>query len=153
MPVLERDPWRLQYFEHVPCPEHVAIPTDDPDCWLLSPAHRWIYDKLKLAQAQGLDAGPHGVPPVSYPVFSKPITNLKGMGIGSRIIRSAAEIDQVKLIGVEWLRDSDRGNRHVDRSPLAAPLEYGDVAAVGVDVHLIGVEMAEPHVSTHAVGP
>ena len=52
MPVLERDPWRLQYFEHVPCPEHVAIPTDDPDCWLLSPAHRWIYDKLKVAPGQ-----------------------------------------------------------------------------------------------------
>lgn len=103
MPVLERDPWRLQYFEHVPCPEHVAIPTDDPDCWLLSPAHRWIYDKLKLAQAQGLDAGPHGVPPVSYPVFSKPITNLKGMGIGSRIIRSAAEMEHHYQPGHFWM--------------------------------------------------
>ena len=61
MPVLERDPWRLQYFEHVPCPEHVVIPTDDPDCWQLSPAHRWIYDKLKVAAAQGLDAGDYPV--------------------------------------------------------------------------------------------
>ena len=104
MPVLERDPWRLQYFERVPCPEHVQIPTDDPDCWLLSPAHRWIYDKLKVAESQGLEAGPHGVMPPSYPVFSKPITNLKGMGIGSRIIRSAAEMEHHYQPGHMWMR-------------------------------------------------
>ena len=102
MPVLERDPWHLQYFQHVPCPEHVQIPTDDPDCWILSPAHRWVYDKLKVAQAQGLDAGPHGVMPDFFPVFSKPITNLKGMGIGSRIIRSAAEMEHHYQPGHFW---------------------------------------------------
>ena len=103
MPVLERDPWRLQYFEHVPCPEHVVIPTDDPDCWQLFPAHRWIYDKLKVAQAQGLDAGPHGVMPAAFPVFSKPIINLKGMGIGSRVIHSAAEFDHHYQPGHMWM--------------------------------------------------
>ena len=30
MPILERDPWRLQYFEHVECPDDELIPTDDP---------------------------------------------------------------------------------------------------------------------------
>jgi len=103
MPVLERDPWRLQYFEHVPCPEHVVIPTDDPDCWLLSPAHRWIYDKLKVAETQALTAGPHGVMPASFPVFSKPVTNLKGMGIGSRVIRSAAEMEHGYAPGHMWM--------------------------------------------------
>jgi hypothetical protein len=103
MPVLERDPWRVQYFEHVPCPEHVDIPTDDPDCWLLCPAHRWIYDKLKVAETQGLAAGPHGVMPSDYPVFSKPVTNLKGMGIGSRVIRSAAEMEHHYQPGHMWM--------------------------------------------------
>ena len=103
MPVLERDPWRLQYFAHVPCPEHVAIPTDDPDCWQLSPHHRWIYDKLKVAETQGLDAGPHGVMPGSFPVFSKPIINLKGMGMGSRIIPSAAEMEHHYTPGHMWM--------------------------------------------------
>lgn len=103
MPVLERDPWRLQYFAHVPCPDHVAIPTDDPDCWLLFPAHRWIYDKLKVAETQGLDAGPHGVMPGVFPVFSKPITNLKGMGLGSRIIRSAGEMEHHYQPGHMWM--------------------------------------------------
>ncbi|MCA3559652.1 MAG: hypothetical protein IOC82_01315 [Aestuariivirga sp.] len=103
MPVLERDPWRLQFFEHVPCPDHVDIPTDDSDCWQLFPAHRWIYDKLKVAETQGLAAGPHGVMPASYPVFSKPVTNLKGMGLGSRVIRSAAEMEYHYQPGHMWM--------------------------------------------------
>lgn len=103
MPVLERDPWRFQYFEHVRCPEHVVIPTDDPDCWLLSPRHRWVYDKLKIALSQGLAAGPHGVAPPSFPVFSKPIMNLRGMGIGSRVIGSASEMEHHYQPGHMWM--------------------------------------------------
>lgn len=103
MPVLERDPWRLQFFEHVPCPNHVIIPTDDPDCWLLHPEHRWIYDKLRVAQSQGLAAGPHGVTPPAFPVFSKPIINLRGMGIGSRIIASPAEMEHGCQPGHMWM--------------------------------------------------
>src|SRR5271170_5066860 len=89
MPICEADPWRLQYFEDVPCPEDVLISTEDPDSWTWYPAHRWIYDKLAVALSQGLDAAPHGVMPPSFPVFSKPITNLRGMGIDSREIHSA----------------------------------------------------------------
>jgi len=103
MPVLERDPWRLQYFQHVPCPEHVSIPTDDPDSWLLFPCHRWVYDKLRVAETQGLAAGPHGVMPPGFPVFSKPITNLKGMGLGSRVIASAAELEHHYQPGHMWM--------------------------------------------------
>ena len=28
MPIIERDPWRTQYFERVSCPDEVVIPTD-----------------------------------------------------------------------------------------------------------------------------
>ena len=79
------------------------IPTDDPDCWQLFPRHRWIYDKLKVAETQGLSAGPHGVMPPSFPVFSKPIINLKGMGIGSRIIRSPREMEHHFQPGHMWM--------------------------------------------------
>ncbi|WP_373502937.1 hypothetical protein [Aestuariivirga sp.] len=103
MPVLERDPWRFQYFESVPCPDDVLIPTDDPDCWTLYPRHRWIYDKLKVAESQGIACGPHGVPPDRYPVFSKPIVNLKGMGLGSRVIASAGEMDHASQPGHMWM--------------------------------------------------
>src|SRR6266481_7716350 len=80
MPICETDPWRLQYFERAACPPDVNIPTEDADAWLWYPDHRWVYDKIAIALSQGLDAGPHGVPPRHFPVFSKPIVNLKGMG-------------------------------------------------------------------------
>ena len=89
MPICEADPWRFQYFEHVACPEDVRISTEDPDSWEWFPAHRWIYDKLAVALSQGLEAAPHGVMPPSFPVFSKPIMNLRGMGTGSQVIASA----------------------------------------------------------------
>lgn len=79
------------------------IPVDDPDCWQLSPDHRWVYDKLRIAQSQGLPCGPHGVTPAAFPVFSKPIVNLKGMGIGSRIIASAAEMEHGYQPGHMWM--------------------------------------------------
>ena len=104
MPVLERDPWRLQYFEHVACPDDTVIPTDDPDCWLLQPRHRWVYDKLKVAETQSLPCGPHGVPPPAFPVFSKPIINMKGMGIGSRVIASAGDMEHASTPGHMWMQ-------------------------------------------------
>ena len=103
MPILERDPWRLQFFENANCPDDVFIATDDPDGWLLYPDHRWVYDKLRVAESQGLRCGPHGVLPDRYPVFSKPIVNLKGMGIGSRLVTKAAEWDEAHQPGHMWM--------------------------------------------------
>lgn len=103
MPICEADPWRLQYFEHVPCPPNVRIPTEDADAWCWYPHHRFVYDKIAIALSQGLEAGPHGVPPPRFPVFSKPITNLKGMGIGSRVLHSAAEYETNLTAGHMWM--------------------------------------------------
>jgi len=69
MPICEADPWRLQYFEHVPCPPDVQIPTEDADAWLWHPKYRFFYDKIAIALSQRLEAGPHGVPPPCFPVF------------------------------------------------------------------------------------
>jgi hypothetical protein len=103
MPICEADPWRLQYFEQADCPPDVNIPTEDSDAWLWYPEQRWVYDKIAVARSQGLDAAPHGVPPPRFPVFSKPITNLKGMGIGSRVVRSEGEYEQVLTAGYMWM--------------------------------------------------
>ena len=103
MPIHEPDPWRVQYFEHAVCPPDVDIPTDDPDSWRWYPAYRWVYDKMAVALSQGLDAGPHGVPPPRFPVFSKPITNLKGMGVGSRLLDTAAEYAANAAPGHMWM--------------------------------------------------
>ena len=103
MPICEADPWRLQYFERAVCPADVNIPTEDSDAWLWHPKHCWVYDKIAVARSQGIDAGPHGVPPPRFPVFSKPITNLKGMGIASRVLRSQAEYEQSLTPGHMWM--------------------------------------------------
>jgi len=102
MPICEADPWRLQYFEHVACPADVRVPTEDADAWAWYPEHRWVYDKIAIALSQGLDAGPHGVSPPGFPVFSKPITNLKGMGIGSRLFETQADYEATLTPGHMW---------------------------------------------------
>ena len=102
MPVCEIDPWRTQYFTRVHCPKDVFIPTEDSDAWLWNPDHRWVYDKLAVALSQGLKAAPHGVSPPHYPVFSKPIYNLKGMGVGSRPLQSESDYIAAYQPGHFW---------------------------------------------------
>ena len=102
MPICEIDPWRTQYFENAACPADVFIPTEDSDGWLWNPAYRWIYDKLAVAVSQGLNAAPHGIAPQNYPVFSKPIYNLKGMGVGSRPLASADDYADAYQPGHMW---------------------------------------------------
>src|SRR5260370_6118325 len=64
-----------------------------------------------MALSQGLDAGPHGVPPPRFPVFSKPIINLKGMGVASRVLSSQAEYEASLTPGHMWMTLLD--GRHV----------------------------------------
>jgi hypothetical protein len=109
MPICEADPWRLQYFVHVTT--DTRIPTEDSDAWEWYPAQRWIYNKLAIALSQGLDAGPHGTTPPRFPVFSKPIVNLKGMGVGSRVLKSQADYDAHYAPGHFWMALLD--GRHV----------------------------------------
>jgi hypothetical protein len=104
MPICEADPWRLQYFAQAACPDELNIPTEDADAWTWNPRHRWVYDKLAIALSQGIEAGPHGTVPPFFPVFSKPVYNLKGMGVGSRVIDSAAEYASRETPGHLWMR-------------------------------------------------
>jgi len=101
MPIHEADPWRLQYFSHVQTAADIS--TEDSDAWQWYPAHRWVYDKLAVALSQGLEAGPHGTPPPRFPIFSKPIVNLKGMGVGSRLLRSQDDYDKHAAPGHFWM--------------------------------------------------
>ena len=103
MPFCEADPWRLQYFEGVACPPGVRIPTEDPDAYEWYPHHRWVYDKLRLCASQALACAPHGVDPPRFPVFSKPITNLRGMGVGSRVLRSLEDYHRHRMPGHFWM--------------------------------------------------
>ncbi len=103
MPIYESDAWRKQYFDAVTCPLDVHIPTDDIDAYRLNPRHRWVYYKLLVAQSQGLGCGAHDVAPRRYPVFSKPAINLKGMGVGSAILRNERERHEHCRPGHCWM--------------------------------------------------
>jgi hypothetical protein len=103
VPIIERDPWRQQYFEGVPCPDEVVVPTDDEHAWELYPRERWIYNKLLVCETQGLAGAPHGVPPRRFPVFSKPIFNLHGMGVGGRLVASAEDLELGYEAGHMWM--------------------------------------------------
>ena len=107
MPICELDPWRTQYFEDVPCPDHVRIPTEDGDAYRWYPAFKWVYNKLAIAETQGLDCGPHGIDPPGFPIFSKPIYNMRGMGAGSRVFRSDKEYRLGQRPGHMWMQMLD----------------------------------------------
>jgi hypothetical protein len=128
MPICEADPWRLQYFSQVETAAN--IPTEDSDAWQWYPAYRWVYDKLAVALSQKLAAGPHGIAPPRFPVFSKPIVNLRGMGVGSRVLSSPADYEQHYAPGHFWM--TLLAGRHVS----------SDVAVVG----------GEPRWWRHATG-
>ena len=103
MPICEADPWRKQYFKDVACPDDVRIPTEDFDAYEWNPKHRWVYNKLLIAESQGLACAPHGVVPRSFPVFSKPLINLRGMGAGSRVLASLADYARHETGGHFWM--------------------------------------------------
>jgi len=103
MPICEADPWRVQYFENVPCPEDVRIPTEDGDAYQWFPRHRWVYNKLYVAETQDIPCGPHGIDPPSFPVFSKPIYNMRGMGAGTRMFRTLKEYKYGQRPGHMWM--------------------------------------------------
>ncbi len=103
MPICERDPWRLQFFENGACPADVFIPTDDGDCWDWFPQQRWTYNKLKIAQTQNMRSGLYQTPPKKFPVFSKPNINLKGMGIEGRAIFSLSDFEKFSKPGHMWM--------------------------------------------------
>jgi hypothetical protein len=103
MPIKEEDPWRMQYFTDIPCPERVLIPTEDADSYIAYPAYHWVYNKMQICESQGIAHGPHGLHPTHFPVFSKPIYNMRGMGAGSRILRTEREYLVNQYPGHFWM--------------------------------------------------
>ncbi|KAL3265079.1 hypothetical protein ABHI18_000203 [Aspergillus niger] len=79
-------------FKAAPATECV-IPCGDSTAYDRSSEFRWVYNKLTVAELQGIPCGPHGTqPPLDlYPVFSKPIYNLGGMGAEARPITNPRE--------------------------------------------------------------
>lgn len=90
MPFFGVLPHRRSIFQ----PEPIAdIGVNDAHAWRLNPDYRHIYNKLCLAEAQGLRAAPLGIDPQLFgfaaqdEVFVKPITNLAGMSLNAGVYR------------------------------------------------------------------
>lgn len=132
MPICEADPWRVQYFEGVPCPDGVNIPTEDGDAWRWYPEYKWVYNKLAVAESQDLACAPHGIDPESFPVFSKPIYNMRGMGAGSGVLRTSKEYKHRQRPGHYWMQMLE--GEHVST----------DVAVVGGEVKWQRHSVGEP---------
>ncbi len=103
MPFLRDEPWCDQYFTGVDCPEEVVIPVVDSAAYQCWPEHRWVYNKLRVCETQGMACAPHGIRPPAFPVFSKPIYNLSGMGAGGRIIVSSEQYERDHTPGHMWM--------------------------------------------------
>ena len=59
-------------------------------------------------------------------------------------VLAAAEVEEVVGVGVELLAEPRARQLEADPAPRAAPLEQQQVAAVGVDVHQVRVQRADP---------
>ena len=71
-----------------PLAEHRAYSLTDEEAWRVWGAtHAHLFDRMWIARSQGIEAHPHGVTPGAGPVFSRPIMNLRGMGMGARLIQ------------------------------------------------------------------
>lgn len=124
MPFCEADPWRLQYFEGVDCPPDVRIPTEDPDAYQWYPQHHWVYDKLRVAESQGIACGPHGVPPPAFPVFSKPIVNMRGMAVGTRVLTDRQDYQRHLTSGHFWMTLLEGEHVSTDAAVLAGKVRW-----------------------------
>lgn len=91
---------------------------EDRDAWLQHPEDRWVYDRLQLADRLGYPCGPAGVPfPWQGTWCSKPISNLRGMGLGARQVTDPSEVPPGHFwmpwfvgghISVNYVRDDDQ---------------------------------------------
>jgi hypothetical protein len=73
------------------------------EAYRLFPRHQWVYNKLSICESQGLEHAPHGIRPTRYPVFSKPIYNLKGMGVGIGVMWNAEDYERMLTPGYLWM--------------------------------------------------
>lgn len=104
MPIHFYPPARNRIFESAECPLACTIPTGDTQAYQLYPQSRWVYNKLTVAELQGIKCGPHATEPDIdlYPIFSKPLLSLWGMGTGARVIRTREEYWESITPGHMW---------------------------------------------------
>jgi len=113
MPFLTPDDWDYIFYNQVKKPKKI-IPVDDATVWKYFPNLRWTMNKMFLCEIQKIKYSPHGVIPSFWPVFSKPIMNIWGMGIGAKKISSKKELNQFYSPGHFWMEFLDGDHISLD---------------------------------------
>ena len=69
-------------------------------------------------------------------------------------VLTTAEVEEVVRVGVDLVAEAGAAQLEADPAPLAAALEQQQVAAVGVDVHQVRIQRADPQDAvSHAASP
>jgi len=93
-----------------------SFPVTDAEAWSMwSGVAPHLFDRMWLARQQGVLANPHGVRPPHSQVWSRPIINLYGAGMGSRRI-------------VEWVDQNDYRPGHFWMNVLSGELVRWNLA-------------------------
>lgn len=106
------------------CPQDLEIPTEESDAYRLFPNHRWVFNKLLVAESQGLSCGLHGIDPTSFPVFSKPVYNMRGMGTGSRVLRTEKAYERYLRPGHFWMEMLEGEHVSTDAAVVRGEVEW-----------------------------
>ena len=80
----------------------VLIPTTDEVAWKHYLQHRWVYNKLEVAEGQGLACGIVPTEPTEFPVVVKPIYNLMGGSINVKVCHNMEEYNEIVDPGCFW---------------------------------------------------
>jgi len=80
----------------------VLIPTTDDVAWKHYSFHRWVYNKLEIAETQGLSCGLVPTEPTEFPVVVKPVFNLFGGSINASVCHNMDEYRKITDPGLFW---------------------------------------------------
>lgn len=96
------------------CPDDLSIPMTDPTAWQQFEDLRWVYNKMEICKTQDITCAPYGVYPEEYPIFLKPIHNLKDISVHSFLIQTEDEYDKHFYPGSFWMEFLDGDHLSID---------------------------------------
>ncbi|HLZ98981.1 MAG TPA: hypothetical protein VKP66_13660 [Steroidobacteraceae bacterium] len=80
------------------------IPTGDREAFNRNPQHQWIYNRLLLAQSQGLYCGLHDERPRRFPVFCTALSNFDDRESGGCVLWSERDFLERCDTGKFWMQ-------------------------------------------------
>lgn len=124
MPFIGFDPTLYPTKYQVDCPDDLIIPMTDPTAWEQYEDLRWVYNKMEMCKTQDVKCAPYGIYPEKYPVFLKPIHNLKGISVHSFLIQNEDEYDKHFYPGSFWMEFLDGDHLSIDAAVIRGRLQW-----------------------------